>query len=77
MKKSITNLVLFASLVYGDFSITYNLNGQGSMNVAYKDDKHIKITTKIPQEHMQTSQLIVGNKHYLVTDDGKHKDYID
>ncbi len=75
MKKIILSIVTIVSFVFADFSLVYTLDDQSQMIVVYKDAKHLKITTK--DANRESSQLVVGNRHFLVMDVRGKKEYID
>ena len=77
MKKTILSAIAISSFIFADFNLSYILDEDGEMSVAYKDAQHVKITTKDKNEKGENSQLIVGNRHYMVMSVNGKKEYID
>ena len=68
---------LLCSALFADFTLEYQIDGNAKQIVQYKDAQHIRITTKVPQGGESGTQLIVGDKKYLVVKDHGKKRYMD
>ena len=77
MKRILLSTIAIISFVFADFNLHYTLDGQEQMNIAYKDATHVKITTTNKNQRESSSQLIVGNRHFIVMDKRGKKEYID
>ena len=76
-RKIVLTVGVLSSLLWGDFTLEYKMEGNAKQVVQYKDAQHVKITTEENGERGSVSQLIVGEKKYLVMDDGGKKRYMD
>ncbi|PTB83456.1 hypothetical protein C9926_02835, partial [Sulfurovum lithotrophicum] len=78
MKKEIVLTVgVLSSLLWGDFTLEYMMEDNMKQTIQYKDAKHVKIMTDGMGAEGSASQLIVGEKKYLVMDEGGKKRYMD
>ena len=68
---------LLCSALFADFTLEYQMDGNAKQIVQYKDAHHVKVTTKVPQGGESGTQLIVGDKKYMVVTDHGKKRYMD
>ena len=76
-KKILLATGLLTSVLWADFTLEYKMEGNAKQIVQYKDAQHVKITTDENGERGAVSQLIVGEKRFLIIDDGNKKRYMD
>lgn len=74
-KKIILVIGLLTSVLWADFTLEYKMEGNMKQVVQYKDAEHVLITTSEGQE--SGSQLIVGEKCYMIMNQGGKKKYMD
>ena len=74
-KKIILATGLLTSALWADFTLEYKMEGNMKQVVQYKDAQHVLITTGGGRE--SGSQLIVGEKRYMVMNQGGKKKYMD
>jgi len=73
--KIILATVLLTSMLYADFTLEYKMDDNMNQLVQYKDEQHVMITTG--GEGEQTSQLLLGDKRYMVMKQGSKTKYMD
>ena len=76
-RKIILTVGVLGSLLWGDFTLEYQMGDDAKQVVQYKDAEHVKITTKEKGESGSASQLIVGEKKFLVIEADGKKRYMD
>jgi len=77
MKHILWAIILTSALLRADFTLKYTMEGNISQNVQYKDAKHVLITTKDIASGEIGSQLILGDKRFMImNEEGKTK-YMD
>jgi hypothetical protein len=79
MKKIILSGLCLSAL-FADFTLEYNMGEDTHQLVQYKDAKHVKISTfstSSNNEDENVSQLVVGDKKYLVMNERGKTKYID
>ncbi len=74
-KKIILATGLLTLALWADFTLEYKMEGNMKQVVQYKDAQHVLITTSGRSE--TGSQLIVGEKRYIVINQGGKKKYMD
>ena len=74
-KKILLATGLLTSVLWADFTLEYKMEGNMKQVVQYKDAQHVMISTGSAGE--QGSQLIVGEKRYMVMNQGGKKKYMD
>ena len=79
MKKIILSSLCITAL-FADFTLKYDMGENTQQLVQYKDAKHVKISTfstESNSEEENVSQLIVGDKKYLLMNENGKLKYID
>jgi len=74
-KKILLATGLLTSVLWADFTLEYKMEGNMKQVVQYKDAQHVLISTGSAGE--QGAQLIVGDKRYMVMNQGGKKKYMD
>jgi hypothetical protein len=68
---------LLSTVLWADFTLEFQMDANAKQVVQYKDAQHVKITTEEKGERGSVSQLIVGEKKFLVMENGGKKRYMD
>lgn len=77
MKKLILSGLCLSALL-ADFTLEYKMGDDTSQLVQYKDEKHVKISTSsASNEDENVSQIIIGDKKYLIMKEQGETKYID
>ena len=77
MKKILLVTGVMASVLWADFTLQYQIEGNMKQVVQYKDAQHVLITTSGEHKGESSGQLIIGDKKFmLIQQDGKTK-YMD
>ncbi len=66
---------LLSSMLWADFTLEYKMDDNINQLVQYKDAQHVMITTGGAGE--QSSQLLLGDKRYMVMKQGGKTNYMD
>ena len=73
--KIIIGICLLSSILWADFTLEYKMDDNMNQLVQYKDAQHVLITTD--SEGEQSSQLLLGDKRYMVMKQGSKTKYMD
>jgi len=77
MKKTFLFSIFLSSLLYGDFTMVYQMDKDTNQIIKYKDAKHFKITATQKGSSGVTKMIKSGNKAYMIIKNGKSEQKID
>jgi hypothetical protein len=77
IKKIVLAAGLMTSVLWADFTLEYKMEGNMKQVVQYKDAQHVLITTQGEHKGESSGQLIVGDKKFMLMQQGGKTKYMD
>jgi hypothetical protein len=76
-KKLLLATGVMSSILWGDFRLEYQMEGDMKQIVQYRDAQHVLITMKGNHKGESSEQLILGDKKFMIIEENGKKRYMD